>query len=321
MAVSTIEGQTEYLASDITDDTIIYFGLDKTAAPKVSRKINLTELKKRINIQAIATLTVNDATPDVTGVSVAKTANTVATPYTNFPGGVEGHYLEIHVTEVYSSFVDGADIALAGGANVPVSSTPYRIAFRHNGTQWKHLFTLSEGHQIAQSVDGSNNLTLANTATDGDIDFDVTGSGAEQHFGVNGTDVLTLNATGTLGRQGYEAVTAGVGSPNVLTAAESGKLITNEGAGAKAYNTLPTATAGLWFPFYNQNANGTRITANTGDTIRLGNKVTAAAGYIETTTAGDYVVLFAINDTEWIGMPVYGTFTDGTFTFTLVTST
>lgn len=117
-----------------------------------------------------------------------------------------------------------------------------------------------------------------------------------------------------------EASTAGSGAPNVLTGAEAGKLLTNEGTTAVNYHTLPTAVAGLTYTFVVQDADGLRITASTDDTIRLGSKVTATAGYIESTTIGDYVTLTAINATEWLGL-AYGTWTDGTFTYTVVTST
>lgn len=117
-----------------------------------------------------------------------------------------------------------------------------------------------------------------------------------------------------------EASTVGSGSPNILANAESGKLLTNEGTTAINYHTLPTAVAGLTFTFVVQDADGMRIAANTGDTIRLGSKVTAGAGYIQSTTIGDYVSLTAINATEWLGH-AYGTWTDGTFTYTLATTT
>lgn len=117
-----------------------------------------------------------------------------------------------------------------------------------------------------------------------------------------------------------EANTAGSGTPNALNDLESNKLLTNEGATAANYHTLPTAVAGLTYTFVVQDADGMRIVANTGDTIRLGSKVTATAGYIQSTTIGDYVTLTAINATEWLGL-AYGTWTDGTFTYTVVTST
>jgi hypothetical protein len=97
-----------------------------------------------------------------------------------------------------------------------------------------------------------------------------------------------------------EASTAGSGAPNVLTASESGKTITNEGATAVAYNTLPTAVAGYRFCFRVQDAEGMRVTASAGDTIQLRDYVTSTGGYIQSTLIGSQLCLEAINTTEWI---------------------
>ncbi len=115
-----------------------------------------------------------------------------------------------------------------------------------------------------------------------------------------------------------EANTAGSGSPNLLAANSDGlKLITNEGSTAKNYHTLPAANGGysLQTTLYVQDADGIRITAGAGDTIRVLDKVTAAAGYIESTTIGSYVTLQDINATEWVAIGIGGVWTDGTFTF------
>lgn len=112
-----------------------------------------------------------------------------------------------------------------------------------------------------------------------------------------------------------EANTAGSGAPNVLTANESRTVLTNEGTTAANYHTLPTAAAGYVFEFIVQDADGLRVVANTGDTIRVIDKVTATAGYIESTTIGSVVRLVAINATEWYATSVHGVWTDGTWTY------
>jgi len=106
-----------------------------------------------------------------------------------------------------------------------------------------------------------------------------------------------------------EANTAGVGAPNILTAGETGKILTNEGATALNYHTLPTAAAGLTFTFLVRDADGLRITAAAGDTIELEAVVTKAAGYVESTTIGDRVTLVAVNDTEWVDVALRGVWT------------
>jgi hypothetical protein len=99
-----------------------------------------------------------------------------------------------------------------------------------------------------------------------------------------------------------EANTAGVGSPNLLLTTESRKLLTNEGAAAENYHTLPSAAAGMEFQFFCQDADGIRIVANTGDTIRIEASVSAAAGFIRSTVIGSGITLVAINATEWVAV-------------------
>lgn len=110
-----------------------------------------------------------------------------------------------------------------------------------------------------------------------------------------------------VGQLPVEANTAGVGSPNVLTVAETEAVLTNEGSTAKNYHTLPTAAAGLSYTFIIQDSDGMRITAGASDTIRLAGSVSVAAGYIDSTTIGSAVTLVAINATEWMATGLVGT--------------
>ena len=110
-----------------------------------------------------------------------------------------------------------------------------------------------------------------------------------------------------LGLKSVVAHTEGVGSPYSVTAAESGRVFTNEGTTAKAYLTLPTAVAGYVYTVYCQDADGVRVTANTGDTIQVAGTVSGAAGYSESTTIGSSLILVAINATEWVAVSVVGT--------------
>lgn len=106
-----------------------------------------------------------------------------------------------------------------------------------------------------------------------------------------------------------EVNTAGSGAPNLLTADESGKVFSNEGSGAKNYHTLPEARAGLVFTFIVQDADGIRIVAAAGDTIRHAATVSGPAGFAEATTIGNVITLRAINGTEWIAESVIGSWT------------
>jgi len=106
-----------------------------------------------------------------------------------------------------------------------------------------------------------------------------------------------------------EANTAGSGAPNQLTAQEAGIFQTNEGCTAENYQTLPSAVQGLRHSFIVQDADGMRITANSGDTIRIGASVSAAAGFVRCATVGAWIELVAVNATEWFARTDNGTWT------------
>jgi hypothetical protein len=107
-------------------------------------------------------------------------------------------------------------------------------------------------------------------------------------------------------------VTAQSSTPLSLTAADSGKVYTNEGASAQIVFNLPAAAVDLNYTFIVQDADGIQIVAATGDTIRIAASVTPAAGNISTTTIGNTVKLIAINATEWIAVFYVGTWTVST---------
>ena len=72
---------------------------------------------------------------------------------------------------------------------------------------------------------------------------------------------------------------------------------------------LPSAAAGLDFSFMVQDADGIRVTAATGDTIRVGTALSGVAGKIESTTIGSSVRLIALNATEWMAVSMVGSWT------------
>lgn len=153
-------------------------------------------------------------------------------------------------------------------------------------------------------------------ASVGDTDADDVLFGIAGRFGANPT-VWLANRAGKTWQPGpaiflreIEANTAGSGSPNVLVGStETLKVLTNEGATARNYHTLPSAAAGYQFTFISQDADLMRVTAATGDTIRVTLGVTATGGFIENTAQGDCITLVAINATEWIDIASRGTWT------------
>ena len=124
----------------------------------------------------------------------------------------------------------------------------------------------------------------------------------------NGTIVFSVNDGGGVNlMREVEANTAGVGTPNALIATESHKVLTNQGSTAKNYHTLPAAATGLTYTFYVQDADGIRVVAGTGDTIRFAATASSSGGYIESVTIGDSITLVAINADEWVAVAVVGT--------------
>ena len=94
-----------------------------------------------------------------------------------------------------------------------------------------------------------------------------------------------------------------------LAATDSLSFQTNEGASGAVNLTLPTAVAGYSMGLIVQANQYIRFTAATGDTIRDGSTVSAAAGYIRSTTVGSTLIIQSINATEWIVVSKTGTWT------------
>jgi hypothetical protein len=85
-----------------------------------------------------------------------------------------------------------------------------------------------------------------------------------------------------------------------VTNSDNNQVFTNSGASAQVEFTLPTAAAGLTYTFYAIDSDGIKITAASGDTIRVSTEVTIAAGSIESTAVGDSLTIVALDDTQWV---------------------
>ena len=118
-------------------------------------------------------------------------------------------------------------------------------------------------------------------------------------------------AGGILGELDVEAVAS---TPHTVVALESRRVFTNEGGTAEIVHNLPSAAGGGTYSYIIQDADGIRVNAAAGDTLRIGATVSAAAGRIQSTTIGDTVTLVAINATEWValGMAASNWTVDGT---------
>ena len=177
-----------------------------------------------------------------------------------------------------------------------------------------HLLGPSDQSMVLNSASGQDayyrGTALAQLGSDdGDVELN-------PNINAGGGDVAVIGSS-TLSGQGLSALqgfrsrvytyTGGVGAPASLTASQSGCTISNEGATAQVYVTLPTAVAGYRFRFVLQDANGIHVTAASGDTIRVLSLTSATAGYAQSTTIGSVLTLEAINATEWVAVSAVGT--------------
>ena len=123
----------------------------------------------------------------------------------------------------------------------------------------------------------------------------------------DGTDLINLERA----HYKFEQNTAGSGSPNIISAEESGKLFINRTATALNYHTLPSphATKILHYRFGVLDADGIRVDAPSGQTIRIGTTETASSGFVKSVTIGSYLHTFSIPGAG------YWSIATGTWTF------
>ena len=196
----------------------------------------------------------------------------------------------------------------ADGNTISTTNSNGSLVLAPNGTG---TVTVPAGSESIPSVKFSTDLDtgIYSVGLDGSIGF-VTNGSTNAFFRAEG--FRTNNATYINGFSVLvEANTAGSGAPNVLASNELMTVLTNEGATAENYHTLPTAVAGYTFTFVVQDADGMRITAAAGDTIRpiAGTAASATAGFIRCATQGAFITLVAINSTEWVAIGSAGTWT------------
>lgn len=173
---------------------------------------------------------------------------------------------------------------------------------------------VSAGDVARMRLDKDGQLLLGNPVTSTDKvtlkQADILGVAGNSGLQiVDETGVVTSIGKGLLRRRLLITTTAGVGSPLLLTAEQSDAVITNEGATAMTYITLPTPIAGLSYTFYCRDTDGIHITAGAGHTIRIASSNSASGGFIETVTLGNMVTLLAVNTTQWASMGHEGTWT------------
>lgn len=155
-----------------------------------------------------------------------------------------------------------------------------------------------------------------------------TGSAVDLLIQHNGTTVQSIKSTGTtlvagqnlfgagaLG-SGFKRLTYFTAGLSLNGDTHSHYVFGNIAAASKnSYTLTASPGAGVEHDFIVLDVDGVRVTANTGDTIRVLDKVTAPAGYLESVTIGSTLKLLSIDNSTWIATSIHGAWTDGTFTY------
>jgi hypothetical protein len=181
------------------------------------------------------------------------------------------------------------------------------------------------GTGVAAQVLQYNHGTVARPA----YAFDISGNRAygwwyasgAMNWSHNGVRALAIDSGSVNGADGayklgeWVRIVQARTSNATESANEYFSFTTNEGTTARVDRTLPNAAGGGNLCYAVQDTDGLRVIASSGDTIRIADKVTASAGYIESLAVGSIWCGVAINATEWFTFQIKGTWTDGTFTY------
>jgi hypothetical protein len=183
--------------------------------------------------------------------------------------------------------------------NLPAAA-PASHASTHQNGGGDEVATATPGANAIPKADGSGLLdswiSTASTSTAGKVELATQG---EMNTGTDTGRAPSVVVVANASRR----VEAKTSTPYAVSdTADLNKVFTNEAATALQEFTLPSAVAGLSYTFCVQDDDDIKITANTGNTIRMGSQVTATADYVQSTSIGDSVTLIAINATEWMAV-------------------
>lgn len=249
------------------------------------------------------------------------TGHVVINPRSVIEGITSGNYGLYLRGNVGSS--NGIFIAADTGDQARGNNIGARIGFVDDGAYGDHIDFLTKSTGGSSTTTGHRVRITSNSSTGGNVligTTDTTGLTGAGGLKLNSTTTSTTTATGALIVPGG----AGIAGPLYtqqpvvarttalsVAANQTRALFTNEGATAQVIFTLPTAVAGYEYTYVVQDTDGIRVTAASGDTIRIAGTVTAAAGYVENATIGGTLTLVSINATEWLAVASQGTWTFG----------
>jgi len=147
----------------------------------------------------------------------------------------------------------------------------------------------------------ANLLASASTTVQGKVEL------ATQTEANTGTDSVRAMVPSTAAnlRKRVSDKTAGY----TILATDVNKLFTNAGATVEVEFDLPSAAAGLGYTFYVMAAYNLKVTAQSGETIRLADEVTITGGSVEASTVGHCITVAAVSATEWVVTSGIGTWT------------
>jgi hypothetical protein len=219
-----------------------------------------------------------------------------------------------HLVGTRGGFAEDAGTGLA----IVALSNNY-IRFWINGTAYWHFNGITKSFESAIYGNSFALQSLDATATNpgitprGDLASGIGTAGAGTITLIaNNVEAARVTTAGLQALRPVEATIAGSGAPNLLAAFESRKILTNTGATAEAYNTLPpSAPLGTEFIASCEDTDGIRLTAPAGEVIALGpGVVSAAGGFIRSVVVDSVVHLVKTTATKWQAVaPPVGTWT------------
>lgn len=214
-----------------------------------------------------------------------------------------------------SSLTTGGAIATPSGSSITLGGTAVASAVTaryfadlSNNKGYVDTGVSGIGWQLNNTASGSVPLQLkllSGTTVDA---FQIANSA--------GLFLLRADVSGNLYVSNTITVTNGISAPIInlvkassytLTVADIGKRTVNTGATSQPTYTLPPGVIGMHYLFYCDDADGIKVLAVSSDTIRDGSTVSAAAGYIDTTSIGAAMDLEFVSANHWAVVSKNGT--------------
>jgi len=172
---------------------------------------------------------------------------------------------------------------------------------------------LSNAFWIGTQKAGTGTSRQVKIGVDGTATFTILTNGVAQCIGMDLTGSYGIIAGG-LPIVGWRLIVSGSAIASyTFPIAEYGRAYTATSASDQDWTMMASATGGLWITvFYGAAKAGSylRLTANTGQKIRLQAGASASAGYVRSNTAGSWLTLFFNSiDLEWVAVSQGGTWT------------